>query len=44
MNTLSLLTKSNLLVESWAGVGLLGQDLLGVLENTELLLESFFSL
>ena len=44
IHSIRLLTESNLLVESWSGGGLLGKDLLGVLENAELLLESFFSL
>ena len=39
-----LLTKSNLLVEPDAGRGLLGLELLGVKENSVLLLESLLSL
>ena len=44
MRYYSLLTETDLLVESGAGDGLLSKNFLGVLENAELLLESFFSL
>jgi len=40
----SILTKTDLLVESGAGALFLGEHLLGVVEDAELLLESFFSL
>jgi len=39
-----LLTKSNFLIVSWDGRGFLAERFLGVLEHSNLLLESFFGL